>query len=369
MVGRILSSAFAIVAATVGVAHAQVGRVPAEVPPATYTETQYVDSNGCVFIRAGFNGNVTWVPRYGDDRQPMCGFSPSLAGAPAPAQPMVTAATTMAEAPAATTMAPAPEPVTVRAEATTPVRRTTRTASSAGSTRSRGYAPAQMASVPVPREMVYQAQSGPLERRWSFADVTGPSPCTNYSDHSQMYLVPSPTMPELPLRCGPQALHPADALREQSPDGGRWRPWDGSNPYPAPDNNVHMLPGPYAPRWNNGDIRAPRFYDGASYQAPAQQAPRATVSTMGTTRSADLPRAAATGGQMSNGQYVQIGTYGQRSNAQAAIARLQARGMPAAISRGAQNQIVLAGPFRNASELNAALSTLRSMGYSDAFIR
>ena len=50
---------------------------PAEFPPSSFKGKQYVDSKGCVFIRAGIDGNTTWVPRVSRKREGVCGFKPT----------------------------------------------------------------------------------------------------------------------------------------------------------------------------------------------------------------------------------------------------------------------------------------------------
>lgn len=81
---------------------------PAELPPASYSNSQYVDSRGCVFVRAGIDGEVAWVPRVTRDRQQVCGKSPTFK----------TGSNTVAQVPKA---APRPVPAAVASSPQKPV--------------------------------------------------------------------------------------------------------------------------------------------------------------------------------------------------------------------------------------------------------
>lgn len=50
---------------------------PAELPPASYAGMQYVDSEGCVFLRAGTEAETIWVPRVTSGGKQICGYPPS----------------------------------------------------------------------------------------------------------------------------------------------------------------------------------------------------------------------------------------------------------------------------------------------------
>ena len=79
-----LRAALAVTAVCWGAAAAAQALQPAEAPPAGFQGDVYVDSRGCVFLRAGFGNATTYVPQLDVERRPICG---SIAAAPPPARP------------------------------------------------------------------------------------------------------------------------------------------------------------------------------------------------------------------------------------------------------------------------------------------
>ncbi|MYM57442.1 SPOR domain-containing protein [Thalassovita mangrovi] len=218
---RVFASAAILSLAAAGAGQAATLRnadEPAEFPPASYKGMQYVDSRGCVYIRAGIDGNVTWVPRVTRGRKQVCGAQPTfaksaahdlpvIADAPAAAAPAKPAAApkpvkTATAAPKPVTAAPkpvtaAPKPVTVvRKPAPAPKPATNR-------------APMKtIASLFTPPKMVKPVRPAPQARPAAkpapVQAAAGPS-CDGIS------MIGRKHMTGTGLRCGPQAESPVGA--------------------------------------------------------------------------------------------------------------------------------------------------------------
>src|SRR6056297_3510496 len=100
-------------------AQSDIREVPVNFPPDSYEERQFVDNRGCVYVRAGFDGAVTWVPRVSRQREPICGQTPTFgteaalepaAPAPAAAEPPVRTAPTSAASARSVARAPSSKP-------------------------------------------------------------------------------------------------------------------------------------------------------------------------------------------------------------------------------------------------------------------
>lgn len=413
---------------------------PAEFPPASYTGRQYVDSNGCVFIRAGIDGNVTWVPRVSRSRQVVCGFQPSLPGARSAPEPT----TTVASAPPAAKPAPGTTTTTtVRTKpATQPVARAPAAKPAPTVVPRRTAAPVLVAPAPAPvatapaktRRVVTQSQGG----------------CVGRSELSMRYMRGNS------VRCGPQAESPvtyagnAAAPRRVAPapvatqiptytapsydgstSGYYGSGYVGSAQRVAPKHVYNrqvasqrgiQVPEGYKRVWMDGRLnprRAHQTFDGkaqmelvwtktvprrliiretgrvvtqdypglmypyTSYEQQARANVTPTISSRGTLAKAPATttvstRSAATTARSqpakaASHSYVQAGVFTTRAQAQQAASRVTGAGLPARLGtlrrNGQTYSILLAGPFRSQSQLDAAFSAVRRAGFGNAKLR
>lgn len=200
---------FAVTALWGGHAGAQSLRdapIPAEFPHSSYDGRQYVDSNGCVFVRAGVAGNVSWVPRMTRDREPLCGFQPSLTAraapeaAPAPRQQAAPVPRQQAAAPSQRAVAVAATP------RTTPQAQNPRPTATPARTIRRASAPAETTAAPAPRPQPVESAAPTTTPQAQRARVITPpdpsrSACANATGVSAAYMVQHNGSP---VRCGPQ---------------------------------------------------------------------------------------------------------------------------------------------------------------------
>jgi cell division septation protein DedD len=396
---------------------------PAENPPASFKGSQYVDSRGCVFLRAGIGGRVTWVPRISRDRKALCGQTPAAAArevatvkAPTPA-PVVSAAP-QATAPKRTggyvgkpmeTVASkyyAPRPVATEAAAPKPQR------SAAATVQRHSACPATspygakvtltdgrrsvlcsadpefdvraaanrvqaMGSTPQP-QMQPRIQAGTQQAVLTSGAGYTPKkaylPEVNYSGNGYQCPASAPVARRFVVRGGGTTVR-CTALGAAGA---------GSVPILAAGTDI-VVPEGYRKAWKDDRLNPNRGVGTAQGQAqqdqiwtrdvPAKAVTATTKRKVYATSSSNMPRQ-STGGQTTGatGRYfVQVGTFGEAANAGRTASRLQGLGLPVAKSRitsnGRQLQIVMAGPFGDKGAANAALSAARRSGFADAFIR
>lgn len=425
----------AILAAVLGSASLQAQSVsqiggPANAPPPGFKGQQFVDNRGCVFLKAGFGGQSSWVPRVGRDRKAMCGFPPTgtqarieIATAEDMAKPATQAAPVMAEKP---TVMAAVEPVmpVVRAQ---PVY-------AAPMVQPRPVyvppAPSVVAAAPVVRQPAPYVEAAP---RGTYETVATAGP-----GRGQVGCYESaPVAERVKLRSGGTAVvctrgdgtmtgwrppvyarsaGAGTALTDPvvASTGGKQRSTGGyaggdmgqsgyANTYAnARDEQVQSPPKGYKMAWDDDRLNPNRgkgtlagWQDQEqvwTHDIPAQlqsdQKPgkrqkkvvyvqkgsQVVVSTKGQAATAPVQKKQVSKKPAAKGgAYIQVGTFGVPANADGAASRLQGAGLPVArakiTSGGKAMQIVLAGPFSTAEDAQVALSMARRAGFGDAFIR
>ncbi|PQV59324.1 sporulation related protein [Defluviimonas denitrificans] len=291
-----------------GVVVAQGNQGPRELPPADFGGNQYVDSAGCVFLRAGLGGQTSWVPRLGRDRTPVCGYEPSVtaaAAAPVAADP----APDPVAAPVEAAPAPAAAPATVKPARAKPVRKTARKAK---------RAPDSTTTALVRQSTVAKANTY----------------CADRIDTAQRYLLS---------------------------DGRRVTQCDDS----ATGAAVPYLNGLGVPGLTVTD-RAPTAAEIRRAETANQGGYRVTYAKGNLTEAGRAAMATEPAGA-TGGAFVQIGAFGDPANAERAIATLNGLGLPVSVGVGGRLKVILAGPFASAAEVRDAVTLLRRNGYPDAY--
>jgi sporulation related protein len=393
---RIVAIAFCTASFGAGALEAQnlrEAQTPAEFPPASYSGAQYVDSKGCVYIRAGIDGNVTWVPRVNRQRKLICGQTPSLS-----ADAAQTARTTPRQSASGSTVEQidVPQQPATATPAATPSR--TAAVSKPASTTSR--------RVPVVAEAAPQQPRTVAVRKPAQAPrqvVQAPAPATAAP-------VPAHTEVSPKTRVMPRHVYEARLTEDQDrvPAGYRavWED-DRLNRRRAEQNLegiartrliwTRTVPRRLIERSTGRDMttRVPLVYpytdldeqqrdlgtvtlimrNGQLVKRVERNKSRARKNVTPENRPAvrAAARSKAPTPSAKTGRYVQIGTFGMPSNAQAAAQRVLRAGLPARIGKlnrgGKSYQVVLAGPFGSATELKTGLSRSRAAGFRDAFVR
>jgi cell division septation protein DedD len=149
------------------------------------------------------------------------------------------------------------------------------------------------------------------------------------------------------------------------------QPEPAAEPPAAPEAKpvaAQSAPKASAPRQTKALARQKFTAPRVVIQVPAT----AIVKRHGLWRQIEIPGKALNVKAIASGVYVQVGAYGRTANADVAISKLRAAGLPAASTTahkgGAPLYLVLTGPFPDAPAAQDGLRRARAAGFADAFI-
>jgi cell division septation protein DedD len=379
---------------------------PAEIPPKSFKGTQYIDSKGCVYIKAGYGTRITWVPRVNRSRKVFCNSrnKPSLNSAQlalasdAPTTRVIKPVAKPKVVPVQTAaVVPKPKSIPRKKKTKTklfgtglfsggtraksvPVATTQRTATIASPatshTQVRGirFGPQRDHPADIIRQTAPAINGG---NGYKVVATTTPHPTRVKSVRGSS--LTSRRANRLAIRKGPQAVHPADAIRSYAAANGSSQvavtrgvdPIHSHTVYPTVitadvtargDAQMEMVWTNTVPRKLIKKVRAKEVAVARTYSTSTKTP---TIVRSRTRTNAVTPKSATT-----TARYVQIGTFGNPTNVSRTIARFQAGGFPirtrAIKNKGRSLNVVYLGPFTSTGELKNAMRTARKAGFKDA---
>ncbi len=397
---KILSVALWAATALVSPSHAQsVSQIgaPAELPGAEFAGDQYVDSRGCVFLRAGYGGKPTWVARVGRDRKALCGYPPTLGAMAAKdasaveamadtgladtAPAKVPTFSTPANSKPMDTIASLPEPAKATPRApTAPVPQasaqriiTVGNYEATGTSGTNGRKIGCYKSVPVAQRVKLVGGGTAVVCTRGDGTLVGWRPP----------IYPEGTVFGAALADAGAAVQGA-ANKTSAVQNTVVHPAASAVEHVAATRGADNPPAGYVAAWRDDRLNPNRGKGTAAGWAAQDQvwtrdvpavlvSEKAAKKVKGTitvsTKSSPEAAVSAPAGSV----YIQVGTFGLPANAAGAAARLAAIGLPVAksniVRQGKQLQIVLAGPFASISQAQGAVSAVRGAGFSDAFVQ
>ncbi|MFD1795487.1 hypothetical protein FQV27_05085 [Paracoccus aurantiacus] len=329
---------------------------PAELPPRDFTGAQYIDSEGCVFLRDGFG----WTARLDDQGAVLCGFPPSFAArqggsaglhAPNPSVQTLERELTVSVIAAEGLADPAKGTATDASITARPIK----APDLANGTDRKDVLGDEIVRAVKAQPVLAYRMALPTSPGGRLCDLLGMSraarplpgfaddPTGGYCAGGMVRAARSPAGPDDTLRGAPRAI-PVAPMRIGNPVAAQPGKAAGKN-------SVAAAAAPVKPvRPVGGGQRR----DTVASQ-PATKPPVATSRP-------EVPASA---------RYVQIGLF-NRDGVIAAIAALRAMGYPVARQVQADKdgrRIILAGPFTSRERLIAALDRLRQAGYPEVAAR
>ena len=331
-------------------------QTPAEQPPAGFAGPQYVDSNGCVFVRVDLNGRTNWVPRLSRGREQICGASPSQAARAVDAE-------TVPQAPVA--VAPQVRTQTATAQ---PVARPRPVTVAAPKPRIVKARPAAPAPKPVLAPVTRSKKGKPLPST-SFPGKTRVVPLHVATARARAgeFTVPK----------GYRAAWQDDRLNPRRSEGtlaGR----DAMNliwTTTVPRRLINRATG------RDVTAKVALVYPYTDLDIQRRELGRVTLSSRNgqIVKQVQRPARKATVSSRSGGEtlagnlYVQAGIFRTKGNAQKRASHLKRLGLSVRIGKFSRNgetmRLVLAGPYTAQADASAALQSVKRAGFSDAFVR